>query len=193
MKKLGFDLILLGDVAAGKDTQAAILMKQYALKPVETGKYWRSLGKKKNLSKQIQERQAKSLPAPVQIIKDFLIQNLEHVQKNKNLVFVGGPKLKPEAAFLKQQLLKRKRDFLVVCLTLPKKEIIKRSLKRMRNIDDSKYIYRRINWYRNQQGKTLKYFRQLGKLKTINANQSISKVTKAIEKVINDYSRSKRN
>ena len=41
MKKLGFDLILLGDPTAGKDTQAAILMKKYELKSVESGKEWR--------------------------------------------------------------------------------------------------------------------------------------------------------
>lgn len=192
-KRLGFDLILLGDPTAGKDTQAAILMKHYALKPVETGVYWRSLAKKKNNSALIRNRQARSLPAPVKVIKEFLINNLQRVPKNKNLIFVGGPKLKPEAEFLKKQLELNKRDFLVIWMTLPIKEILKRSLKRMRNIDDSKYIRVRINWYKNQQGKTLKYFKKLGKVRFVKANQSIPKVTKDIEKAINDYSRSKRN
>ena len=34
MKKLGFDLILLGDPTSGKDTQAAILIKKSACEKI---------------------------------------------------------------------------------------------------------------------------------------------------------------
>ena len=50
MKKLGFNIILLGMIASGKETQANILKKRYALKFVETGVHTRKLLKKKGSS-----------------------------------------------------------------------------------------------------------------------------------------------
>ena len=44
-KRLGFDLILLGAPAAGKDTQAILLERKFAFKPVESGKYAIEYGK----------------------------------------------------------------------------------------------------------------------------------------------------
>ena len=43
MKKLGFNIVLLGMIASGKETQANILSKKYALKFVETGVYSRKV------------------------------------------------------------------------------------------------------------------------------------------------------
>ena len=187
-KKLGFDLILLGDVAAGKDTQAVFLMKRFNLSPVATGKQWRIMVKKNDFrGRWLRRTFGKGRPTPVPIVKWFLEEKIKAVPKNKNLIFIGGPKLKPEAQFLKKQLELRNRDFFVFWLTLPVKEMIKRSKKRMRNVDDLKYIQRRISWYKKQQGKTLKYFQELKKVKFINANQSIKKVAGDIERAIEDH------
>lgn len=195
MKKgLGFDLILLGDVASGKDTQADLLVKKYDLSPVATGRQWRLMVKKNDFrGRWLQRTFGKGHPAPVAIVKWFIEKKIKSIPKNKNLIFIGGPKLKPEAQFLKKQLEIRNRNFLVFWLTLPVKEMIKRARKRMRNVDDSKYIKLRIGWYKNQQGKTKMYFQKLKKLKIINANQSINKVAADIQKAINDYQRSQRN
>jgi len=53
--------------------------------------------------------------------------------------------------------------------------------------DTEKLIKTRIKWHKDQVGKTVKYFQSLGKLKIINGNQPISKVTKDILKAISDY------
>jgi adenylate kinase family enzyme len=47
-KQLGFHLVLLGQIASGKDTQALIILDKYNLKPVESGKHWRKLEKEKS-------------------------------------------------------------------------------------------------------------------------------------------------
>ncbi len=193
-KRLGFDLILLGDVAAGKDTQADFLIKKYALSPVATGKQWRLMVKKNDFrGRWLRRTFGKGHPTPVPIVKWFIGRKIKSVPKNRNLIFIGGPKLKPEAQFLKKQLEIRNRDFLVLWLTLPVREIVSRSKKRMRNVDDSKYVKRRIGWYKNQQGKTMKYFQTLKKLKFINGDQSISNVSKDIQRALNDYQRSGKN
>jgi adenylate kinase family enzyme len=53
--------------------------------------------------------------------------------------------------------------------------------------DNKKLIGVRIKWHKDQVGKTVKYFKSLKKLKIINGNQSIPKVTKDILKIIEEY------
>src|SRR3989338_3562025 len=170
MKKLGFDLIFLGAPASGKDTQARLLANHYELKRVESGEYFRRhIRDKSAFGKTLRRTVGQAKPAPVAVMKIFLTKEIQIAPKKKNLVFVGNPKL-------------------------PVKEIIKRSFYRMRHDDLRKaLIERRINWHKKQVGQTVKYFQALGKLKFINGNQHIFKVTRDIQKTINDYARSQAN
>ena len=82
MKKLGFDIVLLGMITSGKETQANILKKKYALKFVETGVYSRKLLKEKSKNGDWARRTVgKGYPLPVVLIKNFLIK-----EKNKGAV-----------------------------------------------------------------------------------------------------------
>jgi len=195
MRKLGFDLIFLGAPASGKDTQARFLMNHYELKRIESGAYLRKhLKDKTAFGKLLRQTVGKSKPAPVSVMKTFLISELKRAAKSRNLIFIGNPRLKPEAQFLVKQLKNRKRDFLVLYVKLPVKEIIKRSFYRMRHDDLKKVlIQRRISWHKKQVGLTVKYFQSLKKLKFIDGNQQIFKVARDIQKAINDYQRSTRN
>src|SRR6185436_12260323 len=117
-KKLGFDLIILGDPASGKDTQAKLLERKFLLKPVESGKYLRGLEKHKTvLGQQVRQAIEKGAPVPVKVIKEFLAANLRLAPKDKNLIFVGTPRLKPEAEFLSKLLSQTDRDFFVIYMT----------------------------------------------------------------------------
>lgn len=195
MRKLGFDLIFLGAPASGKDTQARLLMNHYELKRVESGAYVRRhLHDRTVLGQVLRRTVGLAQPAPVSVIKIFLADELKRAPKSKNLLFVGNPKLKPEARFLVKNLKLRRRDFLAVYVKLPAKEIIKRSFYRMRHDDLKKVLVdRRISWHKKQVGETVKYFQKLHKLKFINGNQPVFKVARDIQKAINDYSRSQRN
>ncbi len=195
MKKLGFNIVLLGDTASGKETQANILKRKYALKFVETGVYSRKLLKEKSKNGDWSRRTTgKGLPLPVPLLKKFLIKEMKNKPTNKNLLFLGGPRLKPEAQLLKKILDSRKENFIVFYLTLPIKEVYKRSLKRRESnvkkiykvLDTNKLIRARIEYYKNQVSKTVKYFKSLKKLKTINGNQPIPKVTKDVLRAIKE-------
>jgi len=196
MKKLGFNIVLLGTIASGKETQANILKKKYALKFVETGVYTRNLIKEKSKDGDLARRTAgKGAPLATALIKKFLTKEISNKPKNKNLLFLGG-RLKPEAQLLKKILDARKEDFLVFYITLPDKEVYKRSIKRkagnMKAIykifDTKKIIGIRIKWHKDQVvGKTVKYYKDLNKIKIINGNQSILKVTKDILKEVEKY------
>lgn len=196
MKKLGFDLILLGDTASGKETQANILKKKYALKFIETGVYSRKLLKEKSKNGDLARRTTgKGKPLSIVLLKEFLVKEIKNKPKNKNLLFLGGPRLKPEAQLLKKILNFRKEDFFAIYLTIPDKEVYKRSLKRRESnikeiykvLDTEKIIKTRIRYYKNQVSKTVKYYQSLGKMKIINGNQPIPKVTKDILKEIEKY------
>lgn len=196
MKKLGFNIVLLGMIASGKETQANILKKKYALKFVESGVYTRNLQKVKSKNGAWARRTAgKGGPLPTILLQQFLIREINNKPKNKDLLFLGTPRLKPEAQLVKKTLEIRKQDFLALYITLPDKEIYRRSLKRkegnMKAIykiyDTKKLIGVRIKWHKDQVGKTVKYFQSLKKMKVINGNQPIPRVTKDILKAIEAY------
>jgi adenylate kinase len=196
MKRLGFDIILLGAPAAGKNTQADLLMKQYALNPIETGKYLRGLMKKDNaIARKLKETTGVGNPAPVRIIKDFITDRVRHANGRKNLLFIGNPRLKPEAQYLKKLLDGKRRDFLAFYITLPEKEILDRVVKRNENrTDDSlRFAKNRIRYHDVQVKKTIGYFTKLGKIRLIKGDQPIGKVYSDIKRAINDDQRSAGN
>ncbi|KKQ86526.1 MAG: Adenylate kinase [Parcubacteria group bacterium GW2011_GWF2_38_8] len=196
MKKLGFNIVLLGASASGKNTQADILKGKYSLKFIETGLYSRKLLKEKSKNGNWARRTvSKGKPLPVILLKKFLTREINNKPKNKNLLFLGGPRLKPEAQLLKKMLDEKKQDFIVFYINLPEKEVYLRSEKRRKGnmkavykvLDSEKIIKARIDYYKKQVSKTVKYFKSLNKLKMINGNQSIPKVTKDILREIEKY------
>ena len=90
MQKLGFNIVLLGMITSGKETQANILKKKYALKFVETGVYSRKLLKEKSENgNKARQTVGKGLPLPTILLQKFLIQEIKNKPKNKDLLFWG--------------------------------------------------------------------------------------------------------
>jgi adenylate kinase len=188
-ERLGFNIILLGQIASGKDTQGKLLMEKYALKAVESGNYWRKLVKAKTPEGDwVRRTMGKGKPAPVALMKKFLVSELSKKPKGKDLIFFGNPRLKPEAQLLKKLLKERKEDFFVFYITLPDQEVYVRSLGRNRGFEDDRAkIATRLKWHKDQVGKTVAYFDSLGKLKKINGKQSVEKVTQDIARTIDAW------
>ena len=196
LSRLGFNIVLLGMIASGKETQANILKKKYALKFVESGVYFRKLLKAKGKIGDLARRTSGAGNAgAMKLMKDFMVREISKKPRNKDLLFLGCPRLKPEAQLLKKILAEREEDFFALYITLPDKEIYKRSLKRkvgnMKEIykvlDTQKIIKVRIKYHKTQVSKTVKYFKSLNKLKIIKGNQPVPKVTKDILKAIEEY------
>jgi adenylate kinase family enzyme len=132
-------------------------------------------------------------------MQKFLIKEIENKPKNKDLLFLGG-RLKPEAQLLKKLMEKNKEDFLAFYINLPNKEVYKRSFLRSKGdmkkiykiLDTKKIISKRIKWHKVQVGKTVKYYKSLGKMRIINGNQPIPRVTKDILKEIEKYAKSRK-
>ena len=128
------------------------------------------------------------------LLQKFLIKEIKNKPKTKDLLFLGG-RLKPEAQLLKKIMNQRKEKLLVFYITLPDKEVYKRSLKRRESnvkeiykvFDTKKIIATRIKWHKDQVGKTVKYYQKIGLMRIINGNQPVSKVTRDILKGIEEY------
>ena len=195
VKKLGFNIVMLGMIASGKETQANILKKEYALKFVETGVYSRNLLKEKSKNGDWARRTVgKGKPLPTVLLQKFLIEEIKNKPKNKNLLFLGG-RLKPEAQLLKKIITSKGEKLLAFYIKLPDKEVYKRSLSRklsnMKEIykvlDEKNLIKKRIAWHKDQVGKTVKYYQKLGLMNIIDGNKPIPEVTKNIMKHVEEY------
>ncbi len=192
MKRLGFDLVLLGEPASGKDTQALLLRKNYRFHAVESGKYWRAhLKRNTPLGRLMRKTIGKGHPTPVRLMKKFLQDQLKSVPRDKDILFVGNPRLKPEAQLLNKLLRAKKRDYLVVYIKVPRAEVINRISRRLRidgrSDDQKEYLKNRFAFYDHSVTKTIKYFQSIKKIKFVNGNQSITNVFKEIDKILNDY------
>ena len=193
-ERLGFNLAVMGIIASGKDTQANLLQEKYNLKPVGTGLYTRNLLKEKSKDGDWARRVVSSgKPLPVVLMKKFLVGEIKDKPKDKDLIFIGGPRLKPEAQLVRKLLKENNQNIFVVYIKLSDKEVFKRSLKRKLDtnikdvykvFDEEKIIKERIKVHKNQVSKTINYFEGLKILKKINGNQSIEKVNQDIEKAI---------
>ena len=192
-ERLGFNIQIMGMIASGKDTQTKILKNKYLLKSVETGVYTRKLLKENSADGDLARRTAgRGYPLNTFLMKKFITDQINEKPKNKDLIFIGGPRLKPEAQLTRKILNGENQNLYVIYLTLPDKEVYERSLTRkkgnMKDIykvfDTKELIKKRIKWHKDQVGKTVKYFEGLGILKKINANQSVEKVNQDIEKAL---------
>ncbi len=193
-ERLGFNIQIMGIIASGKDTQANLLMKKYNLQPISTGLYTRNLLKEKSKDGDLARKVAgKGKALPTILMQKFLMHQIENKSKSKDFIFIGGPRLKPEAQLVNKILKKNGQKIFVIYLTLSDKEVYKRSLGRKKDLnirdvykvfDTDKIIKERIKVHKNQVSKTMNYFNKLKLLKKINGNQPIEKVYKDIEKTI---------
>ena len=206
-------LVLLGDIAAGKGTQAKILVRKFRLRLIETGaftrKYWTGTSK---VSRRLEKTKLGKL-TPSDIIKKFLKTSLGNLPKNRSVLLDGG-KMPSEARLIYNIFKRQGRKVLVNYLHTPHSEIYRRLRGRYycsrtgelitlykgpercpkcgsslikRADDDPKAIRNRIAYYDKIYSKTVKFWRGQELLKIINGQQPIPKVTKDIVQTINRY------
>lgn len=199
--KLPFHIILLGQITSGKETQSKLLLKKYNLKTVESGVFTRMVLKEKSKrGDDFRKTAGKGWAAPMKYMKVFFTNAINKCPSNSTLLFLGGPRLKPEAQLLSKLFKKNNQDFICFYISLPDKEIYRRSFSRstgsMKEIykifdTDKKIIANRISWHKEQVSKTVEYFKKIGFFKKINGNQTVEKVAEDIEKVVQLYTKKK--
>jgi adenylate kinase len=164
-----FNLILLGDVGAGKATQSAYFAKKYKMFDFDMGRELTLLRKQNAYIDSVQKRTAdKGILTPTKIVRGILQSTITKIPKSQGILFDGHPKMIGEAKMVKKLLAESKRtDPLVIYLLIPPEESVKRVLLRKgydhtqvkkRSDDTIAGLKNRAKYYRDQIKKVTEYF-----------------------------------
>jgi adenylate kinase len=192
-----FNLILLGDPASGKATQAARLSKKYGLYNFDMGDEVRkpAIRKKYDYTKTT----AIGKLTPTAIVRDILERIIRTTPVNKGILFDGHPKMIGEARLTAKWLAQYKRsEPLVLYLHIPEREILRRALARVvyidgklmkRDDDSERALMNRRTYYRKQVSQTVVFFKTQYTFKHISGRGTEAEVFKRIVDAIESFNK----
>lgn len=197
-----FNLIILGDVGAGKATQSAYFAKKYKMFDFDMGRELTLLRQKNEAVDVAQKRTAdKGILTPTSIVRDVLVKRIKSVPSKTGILFDGHPKMIGEAKIVKKLLEDSQRAKpLVIYLQIPRTETVNR-IKSRQGYVDTKFSKRsddtieglknRAIYYRDQIRKVVSYFDKHYQFVAINGvgtrAQVRSRIQKAIDAYLKDY------
>lgn len=172
MKKNPFNIILLGDPAAGKATHGAFLAKKYRLYDLDMGRELRGLEHNTALRKKYKLDQTldKGKLTPTQLVRELLHHKIHSTPKGQGILFDGTPKMLGEAKLVSKWLKAEKRDnILFVYLSIPLKETMRRMTSRKtyfkgkfskRPDDNDKALKNRVAYYKKNISEVVTFFKK---------------------------------
>lgn len=194
-KKFPFNLILLGDPASGKATQAARLIKKYRLYDLDMGKEvqkpWARA--RHNFAKTT----GRGKLTPTAVVRDILHRAIRTVSHKQGILFDGTPKMIGEAMLVTRWLKQyKRRDPLFIYLSIPMSEVIRRAKKRKvfvrgklvkRDDDSERALKNRQAYYKDQVSRVVAFFKKKYMFKKISGMGNRAEVWNKITSVIDDY------
>ena len=163
-----FNIILLGDPASGKGTQAARLAKAYRMRNFDMGHEVRkpSVRKKFDFAKTTGSGHL----TPTAVVRDILRRTIADVPRGQGILFNGHPKMIGEARLAAKWLGEADReDPFVIYLHIPAAETLKRASQRFvriggrlvrRDDDSGRALMNRRKYYREQVAQVVAFFRK---------------------------------
>jgi len=179
MKK---DLVFFGIQWSGKWTQAKLFMKKYPeYKYLEPGQIFRALTSNQNIiSDHISERMSQWKMLDDNLAFDLFNMYGHLLDKDNFMLTDWFPRSLPQMYFFLSREAKYQRDFIWVHFYLSKEKAIERLLQRAkeqnRKDDTEESIIKRLDNFEKETLPVIKYFEQIGKLITIDADQEIDHV-----------------
>lgn len=194
-------IILLGDPAAGKATQAEFVSNEYNLHDFDMGKELAKLRRRDaRVNKNLQSNNDKGKLTPTKIVRNILKETIAKVPQKKGILFDGHPKMLGEAQLVSRLLKKQGRIApLVVYLSIPIEETIKRMEDRVgyfsgkygkRADDSNRAMKNRIKYYRKNIAEVIEFFSGQYEYHKISAMGTRKQVRTRLEKVIKEYLKS---
>lgn len=182
-KRMPFNLILLGDPASGKGTQAARLAKKYHFYDLDMG---REVRKPAALAQyDYAKTTALGHLTPTVVVRNIFKRVIATVPSRRGILFNGNPKMINEAKLVARLLARAKRtDPLVIYLRIPVREIFKRADKRNREDDSARALRNRERYYKEQITRVVAFFGERYTVKTISGMGTEAAVEKKIEAAI---------
>lgn len=189
------NLILLGDPASGKGTQAARLVKKYHFYNLDMG---HEVRKPAALAQyDYAKTTARGHLTPTAVVRNIFKRVIAKTPARQGILFNGTPKMINEARLVARELSRAGRsDPLVIYLSIPKNEIFKRAEKRKEHIngvltrrdDDSRAaLLNRKRYYEEQVVHVVKFFKGRYHFKRISGMGTKAQVWARINAAIREY------
>ena len=171
-RKEPFNLILLGDPGAGKATQGRRLSKKYNLRDFDFGQWLRNLDARGQKKYKVKETAGKGMLTPTNLARAKFREVIFDTPKSKGILFDGNPKMAGEARLMYKWFREAGRSRpLVIYLSIPKKEMLKRTDIRVkiekRSDDYANHLANRMKYYRKNIAATVAYLRRVCTFKKI--------------------------
>lgn len=193
-----FNLILLGDVGAGKATQAQYLVAKYGMFDFDMGLELSKLRQKNSKIDSVQKRTAdKGILTPTNIVREILQSKILSTPKSRGILFDGTPKMLGEAKLVAKLIKSTGRSKpLLMYIKIPAEETIKRvtlgrgydhTRVKKRSDDTAQGLRNRARYYRKNIQQVIKYFKSQYEFALIDGMGSKAQVRARIQKAINAY------
>lgn len=189
------NIILLGDPASGKATQAQKLVKKYGLFDLDMGQELRNYDarkKSRHINQVLRDTADIGKLAPTAIVRQIFKYRILNTPKTQGILLDGTPKMIGEAKFVYGLLKKVGREndsILVLYLSLPFSESIQRARLRGRKDDTLASLRNRARYYKTQIAKVVRFFKSKYRFTRINALGSRPEVARRINAAIKDWQR----
>ncbi|WP_298639526.1 adenylate kinase [uncultured Cardiobacterium sp.] len=173
------NIILLGAPGSGKGTQAAFLIDKHGLTHLSTGDMLRAeIAAGSDLGKQ-----AKAIIESGQLVSDeIVIAMIAARLGDKGALFDGFPRTIAQAEALDKLLAGRGSQIdAVIELQVGNEEIVQRMLARGRSDDNEATIRQRLAVFEAQTKPLTAYYRQQGKLRSIDGSGELAAISARIE------------
>lgn len=177
------DIILFGIQGSGKGTQAQLLLKEFpALKYLESWNVFRAITSNNNIiSEYIKGRIREGKMLDDNLVFD-LFNMYYHLLTDNDLILADGfPRTIPQMYYFLSKECKYKREFLGVYFDIPREKAVERILSRAKiqnRIDDLNMdtINQRLDLFEEETYPVIAYFKSIGKLVTIDAQQTVEEI-----------------
>ncbi len=186
------NIILLGDPASGKGTQAARLVKKYGFYDLDMGKEVRKPAMKARFD--YKGTTAVGKLAPTAVVRNIFRRVIQETPPRQGILFNGTPKMIGEAKLIAGWLQQYKReDLLVIYLRIPASETLRRTQKRReyvrgklvkRDDDAERALKNRWRYYKTQISRVVAFFKKKYPFREISGIGSRAEVWKRIQRVI---------
>ena len=186
MEKKPLNLILLGDPASGKATQAARLVRKYHFYDFDMGREVKKPAVRARYD--YAGITAHGNLTPTAIVREILRRTIRTVPQRRGILFDGHPKMIGEAKLVAKWLKQYKRsDPFVLYLSIPTAEKLRRAKKRKRDDDSTRALKNRRRYYKDQVARVVAFFKKKYAFRKISGMGSRAEVWTRIAAAIDYY------
>ena len=179
-------LIFLGPPGSGKGTQAQLLAELFEISHISTGEILRqAIAEKTVLGQKAQSYVDKGELVPDALILDLIRERLGQPDAQRGWILDGFPRNVAQASFLDELIeeLHQSPDC-AVNLEVPDEVLITRLLLRGRKDDNEQTIRRRLQVYWEQTAPVIGYYRDRGRLYSVNGDRQLGEVTESLKQIV---------